>query len=100
MKVVIPGNLRVGGFDYEVRVGGQTNAELEAVGLRGSHSDFLKRIEIRDNVSEIGATFLHEVLHAIDCVYCASQLEENDIKLLGNGLYQVLKDMGIEFNNG
>ena len=36
--------------------------------------------------------FMHELIHAVDCVYNNNELEEKQVHRLSQGMYQVLKD--------
>lgn len=44
--------------------------------------------------SKIMELFLHEIIHAIDHVYNASQLDEKTVRRLGQGLFQFMSDNG------
>ena len=95
----IPAKLKVGGITYkvikgykftEIELGGQachTEAEirLSDTGHGGREYAIEKKEEI----------FLHEILHAVDCIYNTGETEEAVIDRLSNGLYQVLKDNGL-----
>jgi len=49
-----------------------------------------------DDIKSI--TILHEIIHAIDYVYLQQKLEEKTIDGLATGLWQVLKQWGIDFD--
>ena len=44
------------------------------------------------HIQKIEECFIHEMLHAIDCIYNSNKMEEDVINRLSQGLYQVLKD--------
>ena len=93
----IPDKILVGGHTYEVVVGNDRG--LESEGLRGSHSGFLRKIELRSEMSdeELSCTFIHEILHAINEVYINSVLIEREVDGLANGFHQVLEQLGVRF---
>ena len=88
--------LKVGGTTYKVldnytfkesdlmgqTVHTQNEIRLGALDPNGKKYDYQKKEEC----------FIHEALHAIDCVYNNSELEEKQVSRLSQGLYQVLKD--------
>lgn len=41
---------------------------------------------------QVEASFMHEIFHAVDHVYNATQIDEDTTKRLSQGLYQVLRD--------
>ena len=98
-KVKIPKKLKVAGHSYKVCRNPQLTKELESEGYRGSHSDFLRVIEMRDDLSdeETSCTFVHECIHACDVVFCCAHLSESDIKGMANGLHQILEQLGVRF---
>ncbi len=84
----IPSTVKVGGHTYTVQrriweerddVDGQTLHRLRLIRLDGRDPD------PRD-------TLVHEILHVIDYVYNAGQLDEGTVRRLGEGIYQVLRD--------
>ena len=99
MTIRIPKEIEVGGYAFEVRCDEETTQHLIAAGHDGEHSYARKILRFRNDLpqQEITNLFLHEILHAIDGQYCASELEEKDILRLANGLHQVLKQLGISF---
>ncbi len=98
-EVKIPKRLRVAGHTYKISINTRTDKGLDSEHYRGVHSDLLRTIEIKSNLSEeeTSCTFLHECIHAVDVTYCASHLAEDDIRSLANGLHQILEQLGVRF---
>ena len=97
--VKIPKRLKIGGFDYRVRVDKRTSSELEADVKWGSHRPTTREILV-GTVSpsqQISATFIHECLHAVDSVYMNASLSESQNNSLSSGLHQILEQLGVRF---
>ena len=94
--MTIPKTLKIGGHNFKIiypyrfkerfdRLG-WTDLDLCKIHLSGT--DNIDKLPI----SKIEEVFIHEMLHAIDEVYNANKLDEDTVKRLSCGLYQVLKD--------
>jgi len=80
-KVLYPYQFR------EKRVDGQCDSNQNEIRL--AQVDYLGAELAQSNRDE---TFCHEILHAINSVYCNDNIEEDDIEHMAQGLFQVLKD--------
>ena len=98
-KIEIHEIIKVAGIDYKVRAGDRINLELQASSRRGSHSALLREIDIRNDLGgqDTSCTFIHEVFHAINSVYCNGELREDDVDALSSGFHQVLEQLGVRF---
>ena len=98
-EIVLPETIKVGGFDYPILINDEVNRALEDNRWRGEHSDLWKNIKIlsRLDPQSFSATFIHEVLHAINSVYLDSDLREYQIAAISNGFHQVLEQLGVRF---
>ena len=84
----IPKKLKIGPYEYKVK------------GLNGDEEDefwgrhCLEELEIRIKTSmgqpQLDVVYLHEVLHAMDEVYCGKGLEEKQVHSLAYALYDFL----------
>jgi len=91
----IPKKLKVGGLTYRIEF---PHLFVENTGYLGLHilDDLVIRLGLFHNGIQINqqvlyATFIHEMLHAIDHIYCARSIDNEDIiDRLANGLYQVI----------
>lgn len=99
LRIEIPGEIEVGGYKYTVRFGQGVNRELNSSGLCGSHSHMDATIQVHTNLDsqQLNNTVWHEILHAIDAVYCASELTEAQVVRISNGLQQLANQLGITF---
>lgn len=93
----IPKQLKVGGHWYKIIYPYSFRERTDRMG----HCDYAMQeivISESDNngvkvpQSKTKETFLHEILHAVDWVYNADSLKEEDIDRMAEGLYQVLSD--------
>lgn len=92
----IPKTLKVGGRTYTVLypytftertdLGGQTDHVTNTMRI-ADHAN--EELRARENIEE---TLIHELLHCVDAMYNSSELKEDAVERLANGLYQVLKD--------
>ena len=97
--IKIPKSVKVGGFSYKVRASKRIDAELRDAHRRGSHSEFLRELDIASSSSpqEESCTLIHEILHAVDTVYLNGALEEGQVTSLSNGIHQVLEQLKVRF---
>ena len=82
-----PATIKVGPFTYVVKY----DVRMDDLGetLLDDLLINIKKGLVGDVEKE---TLLHEILHAVNHVYCAKELKENQIRQMSIGLYQVLKD--------
>ena len=92
----IPTEVKVGGHIYKVI---QDYKFQERLDIHGQCDQVMKEIRIMttDNSgrfaqSKIEEIFIHELIHAINHVYNADELDEKTLQRLGEGFHQVLKD--------
>jgi len=101
-EIKIPKKVRVAGFPYSIRMGIEVDKELNSSDNWGKCSNLLRVIKLATvgvdvTAIQLSESFIHEVLHAINCVYGGDRLEERDIKALTAGLHQVFEQLGIRF---
>jgi len=91
-----PKTFPMGGFTYRVRQTATLNASC---GLIGAHEARRRLIQIDKLQSKESKNecLWHELLHAINNVYCNNTLDERDVDGVANGLYQFMKSIGVEF---
>ncbi len=85
----IPKKLNICGFEYTVEI-----REIDNNDIFGQHNQTRCQILIAAdgvNKQKKEQTFIHEILHAIDCAV-GVDLKEKQVTTLSRGLYQVLKD--------
>lgn len=93
----IPDKIKIGGHFYKVvfpytfterhDIDGLVDQDTLEIKLSGGDGTGQKLAK-----SKIEEHFFHEIIHAIDDVYNANQLDEPTVKRLGQGFYQVLVD--------
>ena len=95
IELKIPKTFKVAGRRYDVSFHDNLVVEESLIGESNQNTG---RVRLQSGLSPdlTAITFLHELLHAIDYVYLDKSLDEKQIAVLGNALYQVLGDMGIE----
>jgi len=95
----LPNKVKIGGHWYKVvfpyrfieRVDINGHTDSDILEIKIANGDGYNQKLANSKVMEL---FFHEVLHAIDDVYNANQLEEATVKRLGQGLFQFLVDNG------
>ena len=97
----IPKTLKVAGHNYKVFF---DDKFLAKEGLLGQCDFISQKIRLCKKFkgqvrakSDIGRTFVHEIIHTIDAHYNNYALTEKEVDRLSNGLYQVLKDNKLKF---
>jgi len=93
----LPKKIKVGGHVYRIvfpyrfkertDILGQADHDLNEIRLTDKDGLDNKRV-----VSSVEESLIHEVLHCVDWVYNSGKLEEDVIKRLSQGLYQVFKE--------
>lgn len=99
IEIKIPHSFRVGGFTYRIRQGNEVHDNLEELGRWGQHSGVHHRIDLdcAANPEQLSKTFGHELLHAVNFIYCGDKVSEDDIQGLSQGLFQVMEQLGVRF---
>jgi hypothetical protein len=99
IKVDIAQGIKVGGFDYSVDMSEQAHRDLVADHDAGQCDCRNHRIQIDKDEDEqqISKTFIHEVIEAVNHVYCNDKLEHEKIQELSFGIHQVMESLGIRF---
>ncbi|MGD0535920.1 MAG: hypothetical protein ABR999_10870 [Methanoregula sp.] len=90
---MIPETIRIGGYDVKIEY---VNNMIPDSAAYGQYIPRMKTIQLDPGVCEQQkhSTFIHELLEAIVEIYELDALKENhhEIVLLGEALYQLLKD--------
>lgn len=88
----LPKKVRICGIDYIVKKDNMITVNQGCVGIsKAEQAEILMAIDGLDP-QKVEQTFFHEVLHAVDCHFNCSKLGEEQVNLIANGLYQVLRD--------
>jgi len=96
MKVKITSPIQVGGHWYKIIRDGK----IDDFGHLGDINYRTQTITIDPNkpTSQQEESLIHELHHLVNQVYCNGRLEESDVDPLSEGIYQALKQLGIEFD--
>ena len=102
IKVDVSNGFELGCFHYTVVNGDNTNKELFARERYGEHSSTqrLVRVSTQYSPDQYYNTFIHELIEAVNDVYCNSKIKHDEVTTLANGLSQVFKSMGLMFVAG
>ena len=97
---MIPSSLKIGGFTVSVCMDKETQKLLDEKCIYGQYSSLQLQIRLKnDLIPELfNYTFLHELIHAIDNIYCSDKLDEGTVNGIANGLLQVFEQLGIRFS--
>lgn len=107
----IPESVKVGGRDYRILYPHTfTDSSCVLYGQHDASGQTIKIVdrnqfgEVRHNQATVH-TFMHELLHAIDNVYCAGHVQKHEdgediIDQLAEGLLQVIRDNNLDFRRG
>jgi len=99
IEIKLPKSIKVGGFDYKIDISLRRDKQLKDNDNWGEHSGRNREISIVSDCSpqQFSSTFIHEALHAVDCVYQQSELTDKQVSALSHGLHQVLEQLKIRF---
>ena len=91
----LPKSVALGGHTYKVIYPYTFKENNDLCGQVDHQSLEIRVAAVKQNgaprpPSKIHETFLHELLHAVDCIYNNSQLDEATISRLSEGLWQGL----------
>jgi hypothetical protein len=98
-RIDISGGISVGGFHYDVDMSEVAHKNLHADSDNGQCDCFNHVISIDPDMPPvlISKTFIHEIIEAVDQVYCDSKLDHEKIQQLSYGLHQVFESLGVRF---
>jgi hypothetical protein len=94
--------IQIGGHKYKVTLTEAYSVSSDEMRI-GDHCPVTLEVRVATQTADGGkrelsvleATYLHEILHAVDAVYDC-ELTEDNIEPLAEGLYQVLKQFGLK----
>jgi len=95
----VPMVMQVGPLHYSVMRCAESDEVLARAARMGEsdHYECIVRIYSRLPKQQLNETFWHELCHCIDYVMLNGKLEEDEIACFARGLYQVVKQLGVEF---
>jgi len=97
MIMKIPKQIKIGGHTYKVKEDHKFVERSDLLGLCDHYQRIIFITPFDVNGAKRGRTgieetFIHELLHAVDEIYNSKKLEEDTVKRISEGLYQVFKD--------
>lgn len=95
---MVPSTVKVGGLTYKIQM---KDLNRDVARTAGNCKDACGSIVINKNndFQIVVNTIIHELVHAIDFVYCGCSMSENTVEILSNSIYQVIVDND-DFLNG
>ena len=100
IKVKVPKTIKIGGFTYKITLDDErATKELDSDGAWGKLYADMRVIHISRAAEgeQFDNTFLHEIIHAINNIYCNKDMGEKLTTDIANGLHQVFEQLGIRF---
>lgn len=95
MSMKIPSNLKIGGFQWNVKEVQNLMSDRERLGEMAPRTQEIS-IEKGSSKQQKEETLLHEIIEVLNWMYNI-KLEHYQIELLGVSLHQVLKDNEINY---
>ena len=95
--IKIPETIRVGGFDYKIAFPEKIEDDCGEHWGHWNHLPPVIQISQGADEERTSATFIHEILHAIDDTILGGKLEEQDVKNLEAGFHQAMEQLGVRF---
>jgi hypothetical protein len=95
--VPAPKTVTVGGKTFQVRI---DDSQTVARGRDGVCDPLTESICICSHLPSAwkSSTYFHEIVEAVNTIWLAESLNHDDIDRLGEAIYQVFSDMGIEID--
>jgi hypothetical protein len=95
--VPAPTSITVGGKTFQVRI---DDSQTVARGRDGCCDPLTESICICSHLPSAwkSSTYFHEIVEAVNTIWLAEALNHDDIDRLGEAIYQVFTDMGIEID--
>lgn len=99
VKINVTKGIKVGGFDYAVDLSEKAHRDLLADNDAGQCDcrNLVISIDKEGNEQQISKTFIHEVIEAVNHVYCNGKVEHEKIQELSFGIHQVMESLGVRF---
>lgn len=91
--------IKIAGYSYRICHGSEYDEQLENASSWGRCIGKSREIWLYSKISqqELDNTIIHEVMHAINNVFNADEIKEQEIEKLATGLHQVLDQLDIHF---
>lgn len=99
MIIDITKGITVGGFDYAVDMSEKTHRDLLADNNAGECDcrNCVITIDYAESPQKISKVFIHEVIEAVNHVYCNDKIEHERIHQLSFGLHQIMESLNVRF---
>ncbi len=91
--------IKVGGFDFSIDMSEEAHRDLVADHDLGQCDCLNLSISIdKDgNEQQVSKVFLHEVIEAVNHIYCNDKVEHEKIQQLSFGIHQVMESLQVRF---
>ena len=98
----IPKFLKIGGHKVEIERNHVFREVDHCIGMSLTLEDKILLSQKEQNIllseSAEAVNFLHEIFHWVDFVYLGKKFSEDEVKVLAEGFFQVLRDNDLGFN--
>lgn len=93
--------IKIGGFDYAIDMSQSAHKSLQANNDNGQCDCHNCVITLDSDCSpeQISKVFIHEIIEAVNHVYCNDKIEHEKIQQLSFGIHQVMESLGVRFGN-
>jgi len=99
MLVSVGKGFKVGGFDFAVDTSPQAHRMVTANNNFGECDLRNHTISLSSDIDEtlLSKTFIHEVIEAVNNIYCDNGIPHDKIQQLSFGLHQALESLDVRF---
>ena len=98
----IPGFLKIGGHRVRVEKNHLFKEIDHCLGMSLELEDKILLASQEQGISlgeaPQAVNFLHEIIHWVDSVYLGKKLSEDEVRVLAEGFFQVLRDNNLNFS--
>ncbi|MFX1512615.1 MAG: hypothetical protein ACFFCQ_08520 [Promethearchaeota archaeon] len=92
----MPKKLKIGGRKYDIIYPHLFTSDPRLLGLHEADQQNIKLSKLflgqQRHWNKICETLLHETMHAVDHIYCHGVMQENEVYVMSNWMYQVIRD--------
>ena len=91
--------IKVGGYDVKVNMSEDAHNLLLGEERYGSYSsrNNIIRIDYSESPQQVSQTFIHEMVEAVNSIYCDYKIDHEKICQLSYGIHQVMESLGVRF---
>ena len=99
MIIDIQNGIQCGGYKFTIKMDGDTHRLLRSNNNNGECDCNNLTISLDNDMESnmFSKTFIHEIIEAVNYIYCDNKVEHEKIQQLSFGIHQVMESLGVRF---